>query len=195
MAIKCAAHLHVRLSTKCMETGNLITKTPAVDRMATCRPRGCPQRPPSCSVARRGGREERRGGQWSFGTSGSDVEPLPQGASVSCVRLPSAPRSCIARCTFLPLRAAMLLGRWSARRSAFTARRNLAACPRTGPRKVRGLVGSWGSGALTLRCVGQDRCRVTLGGGIGGCGRHHDVTGLFASPPPCLCVANLVLVA
>ena len=88
----------------------------------------------------------------------------------------------------------MLLGRWSARRSAFTARRNLAACPRTGPRKVRGLVGSWGSGALTLRCVGQDRCRVTLGGGIGGCGRHHDVTGLFASPPPCLCVPNLVLV-
>ena len=51
-----------------METGNLITGRqlstgwPPADRA------GCPLRPPVCSVARRGGREERRGGQWSFGT-------------------------------------------------------------------------------------------------------------------------------
>ena len=165
-----------------METGNLITGRqlstgwPPADRA------GSPLRPPACSVARRGGRVERRGGQWRLGTSGSDVEPLPQGASVSCAKPPSAPHSCIARCSKLPLRAAMLLGRWSARRSAFTARRNLAACPRTGPRKVRGLVGSWGSGALTLRSVWQDRCRVALGGGTGGCGRHHDRDGAFCVP-------------
>ena len=76
----------------------------------------------------------------------------------------------------------MLLGRWSATRSAFAAGRNLAACPRTAPRKVRGLVGSWGSGALTLRSVGQDRCRVAFDGGIGGCGRHHDRDGAFCVP-------------
>ena len=138
-----------------METGNLITRRqlstgwPPADRA------GCPLRPPACSVARRGGRVQRRGGQWRLGTSGSDVEPLPQGASVSCVRLPSAPRSCIARCTFLPLRAAMFLGRWSATKGAFTAEQNLATCPSMAPRKVRDLVVSCGPSALTLRSVAR----------------------------------------
>ena len=31
---------------------------------------------------------------------------------------------------------------------------------------------SWGSGALTLRSVGQGQCRVALGGATGGCSRH-----------------------
>ena len=110
------------------------------------------------------------------------MEPPPQGASVSCVRLPSPPRRCITRCTFLPLRAAMLLGRWPARRSAFTAGRYLAACPRTAPRKVRGVVGS-------------------LGGGTGGCGRDGAFripAAVFVRPPPsltwCLCVVWLGVV-
>ena len=182
MAIKCAAHLHVRLSTQCMETGNLITGRQLSTGWPTADRGGCPQRPPTCSVARRGGRVQRRGGQWRLGTSGSDVEPSPQGTSVSCANLSVTPQNSPARCTKLPFDNFLALGRSSARRSAFTAGRNLAACPRTAPRKVRGVVGSWGSGALTLRSVWQDRYRVALGGGTGGCGRHHDRDGAFCVP-------------
>ena len=70
------------------------------------------------------------------------------------------------------------------------------------PRKVRGVGGSWGSGALTLRSVGQGQCRVALDGGTGGCGRHHDRDGTFRVPDSvferslpsltwCLCVVLL----